>query len=30
MNTDTGRKLAGDRHLFLQEFLKQFYKEWEI
>ncbi len=30
MNTHTGRLLAVDRHRFMQEFLEQFYKEWEM
>lgn len=29
MNTETGRKLAEDRHLFMEKFLEQFYAEWE-
>jgi uncharacterized protein len=28
LNTETGKKLAVDRHEFLEIFLKQFYKEW--
>lgn len=28
MNTVTGRKIAGDRHLFMEQYLKQFYMEW--
>jgi uncharacterized protein len=28
MNTETARKLAEERHAFLEVFLKQFYKEW--
>ncbi|SRX52724.1 HD domain-containing protein [Aequorivita sp. CIP111184] len=28
MNTETGRRIAADRHLFMEEFLKQFYAEW--
>lgn len=28
MNTLTGKKLADERHEFMQTFLKQFYKEW--
>jgi uncharacterized protein len=28
MNTATGRKLAEERHLFLEKFLDQFYREW--
>jgi len=30
MNTATGRKMAEERHLFLEIFLEQFYKEWNI
>jgi uncharacterized protein len=29
MNTQTGRELAQERHEYMEEFLKQFYKEWE-
>lgn len=29
MNTSTGRKLAEERHAFMEEFLQQFYREWE-
>ncbi len=29
MNTDTGRKIAADRHQFMEQFLEQFYAEWE-
>lgn len=28
MNTETGKKMATERHIFMEEFLKQFYKEW--
>ena len=28
MNTETGRKLARERHEFMLDFLAQFYKEW--
>lgn len=28
MNTKTGRKLAEERHLFMEQFLDQFYREW--
>ncbi|MDO9339268.1 MAG: HD domain-containing protein [Bacteroidales bacterium] len=30
MNTLTAKRLAVDRHEFLETFLKQFYKEWEF
>jgi len=30
MNTDTGRLLAAERHLYLEKFLEQFYQEWEL
>jgi uncharacterized protein len=29
MNTETGKKMAKYRHQFMEEFLSQFYKEWE-
>lgn len=29
MNTETGRKMAEERHRFMEMFLQQFYKEWE-
>ncbi len=29
MNTSTGKNLAEQRHLFMEEFLTQFYNEWE-
>jgi uncharacterized protein len=28
MNTKTGKKLANHRHLFMEQFLNQFYAEW--
>lgn len=30
MNTSTGRKMAEDRHDFMQQYLKQFYQEWGV
>lgn len=29
MNTDTGKKMARQRHRFMEKFLRQFYSEWE-
>lgn len=29
MNTDSARRIAVERHQFLEEFLERFYKEWE-
>ena len=29
MNTETGSELAAERHHYMENFLKQFYKEWE-
>ncbi|MFK6999600.1 HD domain-containing protein [Flavobacterium oreochromis] len=29
MNTNTGKKIALQRHSFMEEFLRQFYNEWE-
>ena len=28
MNTKTGKKIALERHIYMETFLKQFYKEW--
>lgn len=28
MNTETGRRLAEDRHAFMKQFLEQFHEEW--
>lgn len=30
MNTETGRKIAEDRHRFMELFLEQFYAEWGL
>lgn len=30
MNTQTGKELAEERHRYLEDFLKQFYAEWEF
>ena len=30
MNTETGRAMAERRHRFMEEFLQQFYKDWNI
>ena len=30
MHTETGRKLARERHAFMETVLNQFYKEWHI
>ena len=29
MNTKTGKEMAADRHLFMEQYLEQFYNEWE-
>ena len=29
MNTETGKKIAQERHLFMEKFLSQFYAEWD-
>ena len=29
MNTETAKKMAEERHKYMEDFLKQFYKEWE-
>ena len=29
MNTKTGRQMADDRHRFMEQYLEQFYSEWE-
>jgi len=28
MNTETGKRIAAERHLFMETFLSQFYNEW--
>lgn len=30
MNTDRGKQIAEERHIFMENFLTQFYKEWDI
>lgn len=30
MNTETGKKVAAERHEFMEQFLQQFYKEWGL
>jgi len=30
MNTLTAKRLAAERHEFMEVFLRQFYKEWEF
>jgi uncharacterized protein len=29
MNTKTGKKIAKQRHSFMEQYLQQFYAEWE-
>ncbi|MFD1094433.1 HD domain-containing protein [Salegentibacter chungangensis] len=29
MNTETGKRIAEERHRFMEDYLKQFYAEWE-
>jgi len=29
MNTKTGKKIAEERHVYMEIFLQQFYDEWE-
>jgi uncharacterized protein len=28
MNTETGKRIAAERHVFMEQYLGQFYKEW--
>jgi uncharacterized protein len=28
MNTETGKKIAAERHFFMEQYLEQFYREW--
>jgi uncharacterized protein len=28
MNTNTGKEIALERHRYMEQFLKQFYEEW--
>ena len=28
MNTDSGKRIAENRHQFMETYLKQFYNEW--
>ncbi len=30
MNTETAKEIAEDRHKFMEQFLDQFFKEWEV
>ncbi len=30
MNTETGKKMAEERHVFMESFLEQFYNEWDV
>ncbi|MES5811466.1 hypothetical protein ABKP99_05020 [Mammaliicoccus sciuri] len=30
MNTKRGKQIAEERHQFMENFLKQFYKEWDV
>ncbi|MFT3945963.1 MAG: HD domain-containing protein [Agriterribacter sp.] len=30
MNTTSGKAMAAERHIFLENFLQQFYKEWNV
>jgi len=29
MNTESGKKIAQERHIYMENFLSQFYAEWE-
>lgn len=30
LHTDTAKKIASERHAFMERFLQQFYKEWDV
>ncbi len=30
MNTGTGKEMADERHKYMEDFLKQFYREWDV
>jgi uncharacterized protein len=30
LNTPTAKELAKERHIFMEQFLKQFYAEWDL
>jgi uncharacterized protein len=29
MNTTSGKKIAANRHVYMEKFLNQFYEEWD-
>ncbi|RQP19936.1 MAG: phosphohydrolase, partial [Parapedobacter sp.] len=29
MNTDTAKRIAAERHAFMERYLEQFFREWE-